>query len=79
MARAYVAGDLVVEGVHPGDPYDMIQALMGQLKLHVVARRGDPAAARTGLEHLKPPPPPPQEHLPRWRRTLEGLRHSKTP
>ena len=22
FARAYVSGDLVVEGVHPGDPYD---------------------------------------------------------
>ena len=23
------------------------------------------------------PPPPPEEHLPRWRRALEGLRHTK--
>jgi cyclopropane-fatty-acyl-phospholipid synthase len=30
-----------------------------------------------GLSHLKPPPPPPQEHLPRWRRLLEGMRHSR--
>jgi cyclopropane-fatty-acyl-phospholipid synthase len=29
------------------------------------------------MSHLKPPPPPPQEHLPRWRRLLEGLRHSR--
>ena len=29
-----------------------------------------------GLGRLRPPPPPPQEHLPRWRRTVEGLRHS---
>ena len=29
-----------------------------------------------GLSNLKPPPPPPQEHLPRWRRAMEGLRHS---
>ena len=28
------------------------------------------------LSHLKPPPPPPQEALPRWRRVLEGVRHS---
>ena len=26
--------------------------------------------------HLVPPPPPPQEALPRWRRLLEGARHS---
>jgi cyclopropane-fatty-acyl-phospholipid synthase len=30
-----------------------------------------------GLGNLRPPPPPPEEHLPRWRRALEGLRHSK--
>ena len=29
-----------------------------------------------GLSNLKPPPPPPQEALPRWRRAMEGLRHS---
>ena len=31
-----------------------------------------------GVSALKPPPPPPQEHLPRWRRAMEGLRHSMT-
>jgi len=31
-----------------------------------------------GLSHLVPPAPPPQEHLPRWRRMMEGLRHSHT-
>ena len=31
-----------------------------------------------GIEHLKPIAPPPQEALPRWRRVMEGLRHSKT-
>ena len=29
-----------------------------------------------GWSNLKPPPVPPQETLPRWRRTVEGLRHS---
>ena len=29
-----------------------------------------------GISNLKPPPPPPQEHLPRWRRVMEGVRHS---
>ena len=77
MARAYVAGDLVVEGVHPGDPYDMIKGLMGQLKLHVTPGEALRLLRGLGLEHLKPPPPPPQEHLPRWRRAMEGLRHSK--
>ena len=29
-----------------------------------------------GIANLRPPPPPPQETLPRWRRAVEGLRHS---
>ena len=29
-----------------------------------------------GLTQMVPPPPPPQEHLPRWRRLVEGFRHS---
>ena len=35
------------------------------------------SSAALGWSHLKPPPPPPQEALPRWRRLLEGFRHSK--
>ena len=31
-----------------------------------------------GIQHLVPPPPPPQETLPRWRRVVEGVRHSKS-
>ena len=31
-----------------------------------------------GVEHLVPIAPPPQEVLPRWRRTVQGLRHSRT-
>ena len=77
FARAYVMGDLIVHGAHPGDPYGVMALLMNRLRL----RR--PSAAEAvqlvrglGLSHLKPPPPPPQEHLPRWRRAMEGLRHS---
>ena len=32
FARAYVSGDLVVEGVHPGDPYDLLVLLLNQLR-----------------------------------------------
>ena len=82
MARAYVSGDLEIDGAHPGDPYDAMLLLMNQMRfriptpgeaLEIVRRFG---SARL-LNHLKPPPPPPQEHLPRWRRLVEGLRHSK--
>ncbi len=77
MARAYVAGDVAVHGVHPGDPYEVMVLLLRELKF----RRPTAAEALTimrsiGLSHLVPPAPPPQEHLPRWRRVMEGMRHS---
>lgn len=76
LARAYVAGDLAIDGIEPGDPYPLF-ALGAELRL---ARPGPAELARLvrglGLETLKPPPPPPEEHLPRWRRLGEGLRHS---
>ena len=78
MARAYVSGDLVIHGEHPGNPYEVMSVLLNHLKF----RRPSPAEAlqllrSVGLSHLKPPPPPQLEHLPRWRRTVEGLLHSK--
>ena len=79
LARAYVTGDLEVTGVHPGDPYAAI-ALMKEHTHFRMPPVGD--ALRMirglGLAQLKPPPPPPQEHLPRWRRVVEGMRHSMT-
>ena len=78
MARAYVAGDLDLVGVHPGDPYELLSA-MGDLHFRMPPPKTAAAIARSlGVELLKPPPPPPQEALPRWRRAAEGLRHSKT-
>ncbi|KGN33301.1 cyclopropane-fatty-acyl-phospholipid synthase [Knoellia sinensis KCTC 19936] len=76
MARAYTTGDLVLDGVHPGDPYDAIVDLEG-----LRFRRPDPRlvldlARVLGVRGLTPPPPPPQESLPRWRRVTEGVRHS---
>jgi cyclopropane-fatty-acyl-phospholipid synthase len=77
MGRAYVSGDLDVLGVHPGDPYDAMVLLLRALKF----RRPSPTEIVTmlrsiGLSQLVPPAPPPQEHLPRWRRLVEGFRHS---
>ncbi len=79
MARAYVSGDLRLHGVHPGDPYEALVLLQSRLRF----RKPTPSEALTlvrglGISNLKPPPPPPQEHLPRWRRAVEGLRHSMT-
>ena len=77
MARAYVSGDLDLVGVHPGDPYEGMLSLLRAMRF----RRPSPADALAlmrsiGLSQLLPPPPPPQEHLPRWRRVVEGFRHS---
>jgi cyclopropane-fatty-acyl-phospholipid synthase len=79
LGRAYVTGDLVVTGVHPGDPYEGLKALKAGLKL----RRPSPAelvkiVSGLGISHLRPPTPPKEETLPRWRRVVEGVRHSRT-
>ncbi len=79
MVRAYVMGDLEITGAHPGNPYELMRMMLDQLHFE----RPTPAEALRivrglGWNHLKPPPPPPQEHLPKWRRTFEGLRHSRT-
>ncbi|MCH9667243.1 MAG: class I SAM-dependent methyltransferase [Actinomycetia bacterium] len=78
LARAYVAGDLDLQGVHPGDPYDLLAALTKKLVFKRPRARVLANIVRSiGIEHLKPIAPPPQEALPRWRRVAEGLRHSK--
>jgi cyclopropane-fatty-acyl-phospholipid synthase len=79
LARAYVAGDLVIEGIHPGDPYPLLVAMGGAFELRRPDARTALRIARSlGLSRLVPPAPPPQEALPDWRRVLEGLRHSKS-
>jgi cyclopropane-fatty-acyl-phospholipid synthase len=78
LARAYVAGDLEMHGVHPGDPYELLRALAQNLDFKLPPPRVLVDIVRSiGIEHLKPIAPPPQEALPRWRRFAEGLRHSK--
>jgi cyclopropane-fatty-acyl-phospholipid synthase len=78
MARAYVAGDLEIGGTHPGDPYDGLLVLMNRERPRLAPPQEIVRIVRAlGLGHLKPPPPPPEEHLPRWRRLLEGMRHSR--
>ncbi|UYP19282.1 class I SAM-dependent methyltransferase [Rhodococcus sp. Z13] len=78
MARAYIAGDLQAKGVHPGNPYPLLAAL-GDLHFERPPARVLAQIVKSlGTELLKPVSPPPQEHLPRWRRIAEGLRHSKS-
>lgn len=78
FARAYVAGDLELDGVSLGNPYDAMALIQSRLRLRMPPPGEALALVRgLGLSHLKPPPPPPEETLPRWRRLVEGLRHSK--
>jgi len=80
LARAYVMGDLELEGAHPGDPYSALMFVKGSstgLKFRVPSPVEVLNILRTvGVSHLKPPPVPTQEHLPRWRRMVEGFMHS---
>jgi len=73
LARAYVSGDLVLHGAHPGDPYEAFSLLKDHTDFGVPSPRDLVAVVRAlGVSHLIPPPPPPQEHLPVWRQGLEG-------
>ncbi|WP_416900936.1 class I SAM-dependent methyltransferase [Micromonospora echinospora] len=79
MARAYVSGDLALAGVHPGDPYEALRVLKDELRLRPPSLAEGLALVRgLGWERLRPPPPPPQEAVPRWRRVVGGLRHSRS-
>ncbi|WP_019144565.1 class I SAM-dependent methyltransferase [Aeromicrobium massiliense] len=78
FARAYVAGDLEIDGVHPGDPYPLMTKILSKLSFKLPAPAELVKIVRgLGVGNLVPPAPPAEEHLPRWRRTLEGLRHTK--
>ena len=65
MARAYLQDDLEIDGVHPGDPYELLKTMED---LHM--RRPSPARLvqwlrALGLDTLKPPPQPDMEQAPR--------------
>jgi cyclopropane-fatty-acyl-phospholipid synthase len=79
LARAYIAGDLEIQGVHPGDPYELLRALTGDLVFTLPSPRVMATIIRSiGVGHLRPIKPPEQEAPPRWRRIAGGLRHSKS-
>ncbi len=78
LGRAYVAGDLTIEGIDPADPYELLRTIEDRLRLHRPPLAKIPALARSlGLSSLRPPPPPPQEAPGQWRRLMNGLRHTK--
>ena len=78
VARAYVSGDITMSGVPFGDPYDILTRMQHEAGIRVPAPVETLKLVRgLGWSTVKPPPPPPEEAPPRWRRALEGLRHSK--
>jgi len=79
IVRAYVQGDLTLDGVDPADPYDLLVALEDRVHLSRPSLRVLGGVARSlGLGTLRPPPLPTQETLPPWRRLLDGLQHSRS-
>jgi len=78
LARAYVSGDLDIAGADPGDPYDALKTLGEWRFRRPSVAELPPLLKELGVKRLVPPPPPEQETMPRWRRNLEGLRHSRT-
>ena len=78
LARAYIAGDLDIRGVHPGDPYELLETLESLEFTRPSPRLVAQIIRSIGVEHLRPVAPPPQEVPPRWRRIAGGLRHSKS-
>jgi len=80
LARAYVSGDLTLPGTHPGDPYPALVAIKGDpngLRFRMPSPADLLGLVRSvGLSSLKPPPIPAEEHVPRWRRIVEGMLHT---
>ena len=77
MARAYVMGDVVIEGIHPGDPYAALLHMKNNLTFTMPGLVDAAKILRgLGISKLVPPPLPPQEHVAAWRRVMEGARHS---
>jgi cyclopropane-fatty-acyl-phospholipid synthase len=68
FARAYVAGDLDIEG----DVYEALELLEQRRALSHLFRELVPVARELGIAALRPLPPPPEEAR------LRGPRHSKT-
>jgi len=77
LARAYVAGDLDLIGVHPADPYPAIRAVAGTSLRRPTATEAAALVRGLGWRRFVPPSPPSQEAPAPWRRRVEGFRHSR--
>lgn len=78
LARAYLAGDLTIPGLDPGNPASLLQVFQPRLEVHKPTLSELPELLSSlGFRTFSPPPVPAVETLPQWRRIVEGLRHSK--
>jgi cyclopropane-fatty-acyl-phospholipid synthase len=78
LARAYVMGDLEVDPIDPGDPYDVLVRTMDKIP-NPSLRPGDvPEMVRSlGRSAFRRPPLPPQEAPSRLHRLASGLVHGR--
>jgi cyclopropane-fatty-acyl-phospholipid synthase len=75
LARAYVSGDLEIEGTHPGDPYPLLKLIVGNTDFSRPSVTELAGIVRTlGISNFVPPKPPPHEHLTTLRTAVEGVR-----
>lgn len=78
LARAYLLGDLTIDGLDEADPYDALRTLGAGVEPHRLSVREVGAIVRLLREggfHL--PELPPEETPSQWRRLARGLRHGR--
>jgi cyclopropane-fatty-acyl-phospholipid synthase len=79
LARAYVQGDLAIEGVDEANPYPLLKLLEDGVSLQRPPVRELPELAKVlGWKVIQPPELPPQESPPQWLRMVNGLRHTRS-
>ncbi|MEI2766295.1 MAG: class I SAM-dependent methyltransferase [Dermatophilaceae bacterium] len=78
MARAYLMGDLVIDGIDEGDPYDVLRLLEeGLAPRRPRPSQLGPLAAFLARHRPRVPELPPEESPTRLRRLAAGLAHGR--
>jgi cyclopropane-fatty-acyl-phospholipid synthase len=78
VTRAYLQGDLVIDPMDEGDPYEVLTSLEDSLTPHRPPVSDIPELARFVRQHLPRVPEPPKEETPGpLRRMAHGLTHAR--
>jgi cyclopropane-fatty-acyl-phospholipid synthase len=79
LARAYLLGDLIIDGIDEADPYEVLRLLGDGLRRPRRPTRHDAAELARFVAHhrVHPPTLPPEETPSRVRRLARGLRHGR--